>query len=45
MQMKPIRTGGWPRELYADDTDTKSGSWHYFLIENLAEVLRGMVNA
>jgi hypothetical protein len=32
----------WPRELASDDS-TKARSWHYFLIEAVAEVLPGMV--
>jgi hypothetical protein len=34
----------WPRELQSDD-GSKSRSWHYFLIEALAEALPGMVSA
>jgi hypothetical protein len=34
----------WPRQLQSDD-GTKTRSWHYFLIEALAEVLPGMVSA
>jgi hypothetical protein len=34
----------WPRQLQSDD-GTKARSWHYFLIEALAEVLPGMVSA
>ncbi|SHH62758.1 hypothetical protein [Bradyrhizobium erythrophlei] len=34
----------WPRDLQSDD-GTKARSWHYFLIEALAEVLPGMVSA
>ncbi len=25
---------GWPDSLYADDTCTKTRSWHYFLVQN-----------
>lgn len=31
----------WPREL-RDDDDTKTRSWHHFLIEMLADVLSGL---
>jgi hypothetical protein len=34
---------GWPSDLCSDDDTTRS--WHYFLIEALAEVLPGMVSA
>jgi hypothetical protein len=34
----------WPRELQSDD-GTKARSWHYFLIEALAEALPCMVSA
>jgi hypothetical protein len=34
----------WPRELESDDGD-KTRSWHYFLIDSLAEVLPGMVSS
>ncbi len=34
---------GWPTDLYADDSCTKSRSWHFFLIEGIAEVLPGIV--
>jgi hypothetical protein len=34
----------WPRELVSDD-GTKIRSWHYFLIEVIAEALPGMVSA
>lgn len=34
----------WPRELASDD-GTKTRSWHYFLIEVIAEALPGMVSA
>jgi hypothetical protein len=34
----------WPGELESDDGD-KTRSWHYFLIEALAEVLPGMVTS
>lgn len=34
----------WPRELMTDD-GTKSRSWHYFLIEVIAEALPGLVTA
>jgi hypothetical protein len=34
----------WPRELMSDD-GTKTRSWHYFLIEVIAETLPGMVSA
>jgi len=34
----------WPRDLQSDD-GKKVRSWHYFLIESLAEVLPGMVSA
>jgi hypothetical protein len=34
----------WPRELMSDD-GTKTRSWHYFLIEVIAETLPGMVPA
>ena len=33
---------GWPSDLVSDD-DGKTRSWHFFLIESLAEVLPGMV--
>jgi hypothetical protein len=33
----------WPRELASDD-GTKTRSWHYFLIEVIAEALPGMVS-
>jgi hypothetical protein len=32
----------WPRSLLSDD-ETKTRSWHHFLIQNLAEILPGMV--
>ncbi len=31
----------WPRELMSDD-GTKTRSWHYFLIEVIAEALPGL---
>jgi hypothetical protein len=34
----------WPRELQSDD-GSKTRSWHYFLIENIADILPGMVQA
>jgi hypothetical protein len=34
----------WPRELMSDD-GTKTRSWHYFLIEVIAEALPGLVTA
>ena len=34
----------WPSELLSDD-GTKTRSWHHFLIENVADVLPGMVQA
>jgi hypothetical protein len=34
----------WPRELMSDDR-TKTRSWHYFLIEIIAETLPGLVSA
>ncbi len=34
----------WPRELMSDD-GTKTRSWHYFLIEVIAEALPGLVSA
>jgi hypothetical protein len=33
---------GWPDDLQSED-DSKRRSWHYFLIEALAEVLPGMI--
>jgi hypothetical protein len=30
---------GWPDSLYADDSCTKTRSWHFFLIAALTEVL------
>jgi hypothetical protein len=33
----------WPRELMSDD-GTKTRSWHYFLIEVIAETLPGLVS-
>ncbi len=33
---------GWPSDLCYDESD-KRRSWHFFLIENLAEVLPGMM--
>jgi hypothetical protein len=33
---------GWPSDLSADDTDTKTRSWHFFLIERLAADLPGL---
>jgi hypothetical protein len=35
---------GWPDQLQSDD-GTKTRSWHYFLIEMIAEALPGMVPA
>jgi hypothetical protein len=35
---------GWPCDLQSDD-GTKSGSWHYFLIENITEALTDLVSA
>jgi hypothetical protein len=32
----------WPRELLADDGETDR-SWHYFLIQNLKEILPGLL--
>jgi hypothetical protein len=32
----------WPRALLADDGET-SGSWHHFLIQNLTEILPGLL--
>jgi hypothetical protein len=32
----------WPRDLLSDDGET-SGSWHHFLIQNLAEILPGLL--
>jgi hypothetical protein len=34
----------WPRELVSDD-GSKTRSWHYFLIEVIAEALPGLVSA
>jgi hypothetical protein len=34
----------WPRELVSDD-GAKTRSWHYFLIEVIAEALPGLVSA
>jgi hypothetical protein len=34
----------WPEELVADDGETIR-SWHYFLIQNLAEILPGLMAA
>jgi hypothetical protein len=34
----------WPRELMSDD-GAKTRSWHYFLIEVIAETLPGLVSA
>jgi hypothetical protein len=35
---------GWPRDLCEDDEDgTRTRSWHYFLIERLADALPGIV--
>jgi hypothetical protein len=36
---------GWPDALYADETCTKTRSWHFFLIEGLSEILPSMVLA
>jgi hypothetical protein len=36
---------GWPDALYADETCKKIRSWHFLLIEGLAEILPGMVQA
>jgi hypothetical protein len=37
---------GWPTDLQTDDGGkTRSRSWHYFLIQNLAEILPGLVQA
>jgi hypothetical protein len=35
---------GWPCDLQSDD-GSKARSWHYFLIENLMEILPAMVSA
>ena len=35
---------GWPTGLESDD-GRKAGSWHYFLIESLADALPGLVSA
>jgi hypothetical protein len=35
---------GWPEQLQSDD-GTKTRSWHYFLIEVVAEALSGLVSA
>jgi hypothetical protein len=35
---------GWPPDLCSND-DTKTRSWHFFLIEALSEVLPEMVSA
>jgi hypothetical protein len=34
----------WPRDLLSDD-GTKTRSWHHFFVENLADILPGMVQA
>jgi hypothetical protein len=34
----------WPRDLLSDD-GAKTRSWHHFFIENLADILPGMVQA
>jgi hypothetical protein len=36
---------GWPDALYADEACKKIRSWHFLLIEGLAEILPGMVQA
>lgn len=36
---------GWPDDLYADEACKKVRSWHFLLIEGLAEILPGMVLA
>ena len=37
---------GWPHDLCEDaDSTTRTRSWHFFLIKNLAEALPGMMGA
>ena len=35
----------WPDDLFADETQKRSRSWHQFLIANLGEILPRMVQA
>jgi hypothetical protein len=33
----------WPSDLQSDDGDERLRSWHYFLVESVAEILPGIV--
>ena len=35
----------WPDDLFEDETQKRSRSWHQFMIANLVEILPGMVQA